>query len=146
MQAATPEAEQAPNALQVLLGFDPETGAYRRSFLLRRLAQLAIAQDRGISNAEIARRAGVTREQIRLYFLGTTGRRGAQALEERVERALESFSRENSLSPGPVTERRFIPDIVTKDLMKAPPHGGYAHGRRGRRGLQGPRPIEKEAR
>lgn len=56
--------------LNEILGHDEQTGAYPRAHMLRRIAQQAIAFDRGISNQEIADRMGVTREYIRLYFQG----------------------------------------------------------------------------
>lgn len=121
------------NELQQLLGLDEEAGAYSRAHMLRRLAQLAIAHDRGISLAEIARRVGVSREWIRLYFAGAKTRKTAQNFEEKVEAALEAYSREHGITVPRVLgtpEERVIPDLITRDLMKAPAHGGHRRERR----------------
>lgn len=116
------------NALQQVLGLDEETGAYSKPFMLKRLTHAALCADRKISGAEIGRRVGVSKEQIRLYFLGGTARRGAQALEERVERAIEQISREREFTVprviGTPDEDYLRHEVVIRDLMAAPPHGG----------------------
>lgn len=112
------------NDLQQLLGLDPETGAHRKSYMLRRIAQRALLFDRGISMAAIAREVGVSREWMRLYFEGTRSRRTSGNFEERVEAAIERISRAIGFTL-PEADERVIPDIITADLMRAPSHGKH---------------------
>lgn len=70
-------------------------------FMLRRLAQLAIAGDRGITDGQIADKLGVQKEAIYQYFRGELWPNG-RTNEDRVEEALEEISAENGLGYPPV--------------------------------------------
>jgi hypothetical protein len=60
-------------------------------FMLRRLAQLGVMQDRGISMSRVGAELGVSRELISQYF---RGRRwpGDSPREDEIERAIEAIS------------------------------------------------------
>ena len=110
---------------------------------LRRCAQTAVMGQRGISNADVARQIGVSRELISKYFqgshpmnkLGTNDAR-VEEFEDTVELAIEACSREIGfeLPPvqvritGPVDETGlpdfefidpFVQAAMTKELMSA---------------------------
>lgn len=107
-----------------MMGYDASNGSYSRPQMLRRLAQAAIAADRKISNAEIARRVGVSREAIRLYFEGRWwGKTATDDFEDSVERALEDYSRERDITFPLVMgtpEERYITEVTTRELMRSP--------------------------
>jgi hypothetical protein len=108
-------------------------------FMLRRLAQLALAGDRGISNAALAKKLDLSREALNQYFTGRlwiTDDESAREHEDDVERAIEDISREKGFTlprvtvvTGPpdadgIPEVAFpqapIPEAITRELMKEP--------------------------
>lgn len=136
------------NALQQVMALDPETGAHHRSYMLRRLAQLFIMHDRGITQVDVAREMGLTKEAIRQYFGGDlwTGKpnnefraenagvsaedlrekaeRYREKNEDRVERAIERLSKKKRfLAPriaGTKDENYLSERLFTPELMKRP--------------------------
>lgn len=136
------------NALQHVMALDTETGEYRKSYMLRRLAQLFIMHDRGITQVEVSREMGLTKEAIRQYFIGIiwTGRpsnefraanssltgddlkeaaeRYREDNEDRVEQAIEKLSKQKRFLPprivGTPDENYLSETLFTRDLMKRP--------------------------
>jgi transcriptional regulator GlxA family with amidase domain len=122
---------EGPTELQELLGHNI-LGEYERSFMIRRLSQMALLADRDISMAQLAKKLEISREAMRLYFLGRlwTGRDVVDGLEspraekardeneDRVERAIEEISTEIGFELPPAID--YIPELLIQDLMKAP--------------------------
>jgi hypothetical protein len=85
-------------ALQIIVEDSPPG-----PFMVRRLTQEAILEDRGISRAEVARRMGLTKAAMSLYFRGTLWRSDdeeAQARdhEDDIERVIEEISAEREFT------------------------------------------------
>lgn len=117
--------------LQEILGHDPETGEHEKAYMLRRLAQLAVMEDREISQSDVARKVGLSRQAANLYFQGRlfTGRNKGnretpeaieyrEAREDEVERAIEAISAERGIVMQPAID--YVPEVLTRELMKAP--------------------------
>lgn len=118
-----------PTTLRSAMQFNPVTKEYTRAYMLRRLAQKAIMVDRDISQAEVARETGLSREAIRQYFNGdlwrgalgeereehATSRR--EKGEDRVERAIEAISARLGIVMPPAIP--IVDQAITRELMKA---------------------------
>ena len=127
----------SPTALQHILGYDQETGAYHKAHMLVRLAQMAVMWDRGITQADIARKIERSPEAVSRYFLGSYFMKSLKhpnytepeedtfarirAYEDKVERAIEELIEERQLHISPAigtsTERYIDMEVVYPDLM-----------------------------
>lgn len=128
----------SPTALQHILGYDQETGAYHKAHMLVRLAQMAVMGDRGITQADIARKIERSPEAVSRYFLGSYFMKSLKhpnytepeedtfarirAYEDKVERAIEELVAERGLSPalsvGTSTEKYINQEVIYPELMK----------------------------
>lgn len=122
-------------SLQGILGYNPLTGEYRYPHMLRRLAQLYLMHDRGISKVDIARHLGISKQAIYHYFrnqlwTGLDGNRRPtpegearrEDGEDRVERAIEAISQARGFQLGRVTgstEDNYLSyEVILPELMR----------------------------
>jgi predicted transcriptional regulator len=110
-----------------------ELAAYTKSHLLRTLVQMAIIRDRGIPMTRIAEHIGVSRQRVHQYFdLRGTLTSASDEFAERVEEAIEAISKEIGfelpINSGSKDEDYLQHEVITRDLMAAPPHRGARHG------------------